>query len=307
MTRFEVARHAESSGGRRRPTRFRAPRDGVLSQAMRAAYRRDGFVVLEGFLDAPGCRSLMARASELVQGFEPGENPTVFSTRSHRHAQDAYFLESGDKVRFFLEEDALDEHGVPRGPTALSMNKIGHALHDLDPTFAHFSRDRRIEATVRSLGVGDPLLLQSMYLFKPPRIGAEVVWHQDATFIHTEPSSVVGLWFALEKATRENGCLWALPGHQRGPLKRRFRRHASSVTMDTLDDSPWPVDEAVPLEVDAGTLVLLHGLLPHGSGPNRSAHSRQAYSLHVVDGRCRYGEHNWLRRDPELPLRGFGS
>jgi phytanoyl-CoA hydroxylase len=59
------------------------------------------------------------------------------------------------------------------------------------------------------------------------------------------------------------------------------------------------------LEAKRGTLVALHGLLPHYSGANRSVRSRHAYTLHVIDGACRYPADNWLRRGPEMPLRGF--
>jgi phytanoyl-CoA hydroxylase len=46
-------------------------------------------------------------------------------------------------------------------------------------------------------------------------------------------------------------------------------------------------------------------LLPHFSGPNQSDRSRHAYTLHVIEGECRYPADNWLRRGPVLPLRGF--
>ena len=68
------------------------------------------------------------------------------------------------------------------------------------------------------------LLLQSMYIFKQPNIGGEVTCHQDATFLYTEPLRMVGLWFALEDATIENGCLWVIPGGHRLGLKSRFVR-----------------------------------------------------------------------------------
>jgi phytanoyl-CoA hydroxylase len=77
----------------------------------------------------------------------------------------------------------------------------------------------------------------------------------------------------------------------------------------TVDPAPWPQDGPgggfVPLEAPKGTLVALHGLLPHRSGPNRSERSRHAYTLHAVDGRARYAAGNWLQRGPELPFRGF--
>jgi phytanoyl-CoA hydroxylase len=57
--------------------------------------------------------------------------------------------------------------------------------------------------------------------------------------------------------------------------------------------------------VEKGTLVVLHGLLPHKSGANTSPRSRHAYSLHLIDGTATYPEDNWLRRSPEMPPRGF--
>ena len=159
---------------------------------------------------------------------------------------------------------------------------------------------------VAELGVTHPLLLQSMYIFKQPRIGGEVTWHQDSTFLYTEPPSVIGLWFALEDATIENGCLYVLPGGHRLGLKSRFRRDGKGgVVTDVLDHSPLLTERAVPLEARKGTLVVLHGLLPHASGPNRSAISRHAYTLHVIDGNAAYPADNWLQRDPQMPARGF--
>jgi phytanoyl-CoA hydroxylase len=72
-----------------------------------------------------------------------------------------------------------------------------------------------------------------------------------------------------------------------------------------LDNSPWPEEELVPLEVKKGTLIVLHPLLPHLSRENRSAKSRHAYTLHIIDASVKYPEENWLQRAPEMPLRGF--
>ena len=153
--------------------------------------------------------------------------------------------------------------------------------------------------------MADPLLLQSMYIFKQPHIGGEVNCHQDSTFLYTEPLSVIGFWFALEDATLENGCLWGIPGEHNGPLRQRFLRRDGKMVIDQLDNSPFPEDENVPLEVPKGSLILLHGKMPHRSGPNRSDKSRHAYTLHVIDGACAYPADNWLIREPSLPLRGF--
>lgn len=262
------------------------------------AYRRDGFLVLPGFMPSHDCDALQARAHELVAAFDPGPVRTVFSTRDQGHARDAYFRDSGGAVRFFFEEQATDQ------PVAQALNKIGHALHDLDPVFSRVSRRPELAGLARALGLERPLLLQSMYLFKQPRIGAEVGWHQDASYLYTRPITVTGLWIALDDADRDNGCLMALPGAHRGPLRQRFHRSGEAMVTRTLDPAPWPDTEPVAIEAARGTLVVLHGLLPHGSAPNRSMRPRHAYALHVIDGCAEYASDNWLQR-PDLPLRGF--
>lgn len=263
-----------------------------------AAYERDGFLVLEGFLPPADCVALQVRAAELVAAFDPGPVRTVFSARDQNHARDRYFRDSGGAIRFFFEEQATDQ------PVPLALNKIGHALHDLDPVFDRVSRQPRLAKLARALGLTQPLLLQSMYLFKQPHIGAEVGWHQDATYLHTQPSTVTGFWIALDNSDRNNGCLMVLPGAHRGPLRERFVCDGDRMVTRVLDATPWPDVASVALEVRRGALVVLHGLLPHASAPNRSARARHAYALHLIDGRAEYATDNWLQR-PEQPLRGF--
>jgi phytanoyl-CoA hydroxylase len=142
-----------------------------------------------------------------------------------------------------------------------------------------------------------------MYIFKQPNIGGEVVCHQDSTFLYTEPDSVVGFWVALEDATVENGCLWVNEGGHKGPLRKLFTKHFHAMKMITLDETPFDKN-VIPIEVKKGTLVMLHGRLPHYSLENTSNKSRHAYTLHVIDGNKKYPKENWLQR-PKLKLKGF--
>ncbi|HNP62860.1 MAG TPA: phytanoyl-CoA dioxygenase family protein [Woeseiaceae bacterium] len=286
--------------------RYRAPEDGQLSDEMLHDFRRQGCLILTDFVPATECRKLKARARELIDRFDPSSVKSIFSAMEQTQLGDSYFEESGDKIRFFFEKDAFDSNGQLQQSKEDSLNKIGHAMHDLDPVFDAFSRTAKLEAVVNSLEYETPVILQSMYILKPPRIGGEVYCHQDSTFLYTEPESCTGFWFALEDATIDNGCMHFIPGAHRGPLKELHHRGSDGkMGFKTLDHTPWPKGATRPAEATAGTLVIFDGRAPHMSGPNRSARSRHAYTIHVIDKNSHYPAGNWLQRGPDLPLRGF--
>jgi phytanoyl-CoA hydroxylase len=279
----------------------------MLTLAQQDRYQADGYLVLPGFKSADEVAALRQRAQQIVEAFDADSHHAIFSTsdQARRSAGDD-FLASAEGIQCFFEEEAFDAQGRLRQAKALSINKIGHAMHDLDPVFERFSRNAALAALADDLGLVDPQVWQSMYIFKQPGIGGEVAWHQDASFFDTTPSTVTGFWFALEDATQANGCLWVQPGGHRGPLRERFVREGDTLRMEPLDTLPWPdIRSAVPVEVAAGTLVCFQGKLPHWSAPNRSDRSRHAYTLHATDGRATYAPHNWLRRGAGLPVRGF--
>ncbi|NNE57019.1 MAG: phytanoyl-CoA dioxygenase family protein [Hellea sp.] len=269
-------------------------------------FHNDGYLVLKDFKDQSELDDLRRAALNIVDAFDAESHKSIFTTQNQTAVLDEYFKGSGDKVRCFFEAGAFDADGQLAHAKALSINKIGHAMHDLNPEFEAFSRDRRLAEIFERLGNEDPKIWQSMYIFKQPRIGGTVDWHQDATFFYTEPLSVITLWFAIDDATLDNGCLWVSKSGDGFPLKERFELINDSLTMTSLDDTPWPTTEAaIPLEVAAGTLILFKGRLPHYSAPNSSNKARHAYTMHVTDGRTDYAPSNWIQRGADFPARGF--
>lgn len=301
--------------GADRTSAYADPMGAALSDQQIEQYHRDGFLVMPDFVDTVACARLRDAANAIVDDFTPNERRTVFTTKEQERVSDGDFLASGRGVWCFFEEDAFDDRGELRQAKSLSINKIGHAMHDLDPEFEAFSYTQDLADVATDIGLAEALALQSMYIFKQPHIGGEVGCHQDATFLVTEPMSVTGFWFAIEDATLQNGCLWAAPGGHRTSLRTLFKRSGfkrsgpldtDGTHFDLLDPAPLPSpSDLVPLPVPAGTMVILHGLLPHWSDVNRSATSRHAYSLHCIDATTTYPDWNWIQPTDELPLRSL--
>jgi phytanoyl-CoA hydroxylase len=274
-----------------------------LDKEMLNFWNDNGYLIIEDFKTHEECDELINRSKKLIEEQDFNNQQSVFDTVSQSHNDDNYFLESGDKIRFFFEEKAnLDEENVKTNKQYI-VNKIGHALHDLDDKFIAFSKNEQLDQIARAIGFHDPLLLQSMYIFKQPKIGGEVVCHQDSTFLITEPESTVGFWFALEDANKDNGCLQVASGGHKGPLRKLFKRENNQMKMEELSNEPFPETDTF-VEVKKGTLVLLHGRLPHYSCENKSPNSRHAYTIHAIDGKSKYLDYNWLQR-PDLKLNGF--
>ncbi|KAF5193202.1 Phytanoyl-coa dioxygenase domain-containing protein 1-like [Thalictrum thalictroides] len=258
------------------------------------------YLVIESFAKPNEIQDMRNRMDYLLDGFDCSTS-SVFSSKNQKQLTDDHFYDSADKISFFFEEKAFTDDGKLKHPKELSINKVGHALHEHDPVFKSFCQSEQISHMLVSFGYKRPVIIQSMYIFKQPGIGGEVVPHQDNSFLYTEPPSCTGLWLALEDATVTNGCLWAIPGSHKNGLVRRFIRNEKGVHFNRPSPS-YDQKDFVSIEVKAGSLVIIHGDLIHQSFENQSPKSRHALSLHVVDTEsCVWAPDNWLRRkvDPE--------
>ncbi len=274
-------------------------------KTLREKFLEDGFLVFENFNTPDECEAVMRRGKELAEEFDYKGNASIFQTSEQTKTTDDYFLASGENISFFFEKDAFQADGELKTDIFHSLNKIGHALHDLDPVYNHFTRSPQMKQLAGELGLQDYLIIQSMHILKHARIGGVVDIHQDATFLYTEPESCIGFWYALEDATIENGCLWAKPGGHRTSLRSRFQRKSGGGTeFITMSEDPFIAEDMIPLEVKKGTCIVIDGMLPHYSLPNTSGKSRQAYAIHTIDKHKHYPKTNWLQRDLSS-LSGF--
>ncbi len=284
---------------------FAAPEDGRLTPEMLAAFGDAGVIILKGFAEAQACAALREHTVALVERNAPATPENIFSTKSNIQLTDNYFERSAANISFFFEEETPGVSDGANGPKAARLNKMGHAMHDLDPVFDEFSRTEKLANAAASLGIADPKIIQSMYIFKPPGIGGEVVCHQDSTYLLTEPESCIGFWFAIDDADAENGAMAFIPGAHKGPLRQLNARESDGVLRTrVVDETPFD-GEPVLAPARRGDLVIFHGRAPHMSAANRSPRPRHAYTLHIVDGAARWPAENWLQRPAEMPFRGF--
>mmetsp|Transcript_56736 Transcript_56736/g.159273 ORF Transcript_56736/g.159273 Transcript_56736/m.159273 type:complete len:338 (-) Transcript_56736:208-1221(-) len=298
-------------------------------------FERDGFLVVKGFAPAEELERMRSRMLELIGQWDPEKTMApVFTTdgdQVERQGSSDYFLDSADRIHFFLEKGAVKDDGRLKEGVAKerSLNKVGHGLHVADPVFRSYAHSDKVTGLVAELGWRDPVLPQSMYIFKQPAIGGEVTSHQDSSFLYTTPrQTCLGLWLSLHAATLENGCLWARPGSHREPVRRLFVRNpahfeggdaaAPQMIFETLDkdSKAWQWEGKLPaasdtperqglydagfrpVECEPGDLVVIHGSVDHLSLANTSGRQRETFQLHLVEGPSEgvtWSPRNWLQ------------
>ena len=268
---------------------------------------QDGYLVIEDFYSPNECDRLRERAFQIVAEADLTQHPVItFNTRDNQQSRTDYFITSGDKIRFFFEEGAVDENGKLKAPPEKALNKIGHALHALDSEFQKATLSEKVKAIAGSLGLKKPAVVQSMVIFKQAKFGGVVNCHQDSTFLYTTPMNLTGFWIALEDADLENGCLWFVPGSHRNGITQRMIRTTQDGCLGTTVEGKAPsqrAEEFVAVPVKRGTLVLIHGEVVHKSGENVSERSRNIYTFHLYDaGTSEWSEDNWLQPTQSLPF-----
>lgn len=241
---------------------------------------------------------------QLVEDMDPKQHHTVFSSEKQNY-RDNYFMNSSDKIGYFFEDGALDENGKLQVEKQVSLNKIGHALHVLTPAFRKVTFSEQIKNAISSLGYDDPVITQSMYIFKQPRLGGAVLPHQDATYLYTEPSlKVMGVWIALEDTTLDNGCLQFIPGSHKDGIYGDYRmvRNPESEGPRCIhigEKHSFSEDKFVAEPIKKGSMIFIDGLVVHSSKKNTSAKSRHIYTFHIYDHKhVTWNSRNWLQPTP---------
>lgn len=228
--------------------------DEVLTDSDIAQYRRNGYVILRGLLSersVAACREALAdlasgriAARETVLMFESGTAPETI-------APDQRELTIRKYMDYVEDAPALK---------AAAMNRRLHRALD------------------QLLGQGR-VLFQEMALVKPPRIGQDKPWHQDAAYFRiSDPGLIVGVWIALDPALRQNGCMEVVPASHLGGAVPHV--HENDFNRCRIVDDKLREDERVALEMQPGDALIFSALLHHYTAPNQSDLRRRAIQFH---------------------------
>lgn len=272
-----------------------------LSKEQVSFFNQNGYLYLPKLIRNTEIAEAKRRAYEHIDSWTPSNNHPVFTTNDQNRVSDDYFFKSAYQISFFFEESVKP----PIVNKRTAINKIGHALHDLDNVFRKFSYRSEYKQLLTDLGYNNPQIVQSMFIIKGPKVGGEIKAHQDCSYIISEPASCLGIWVALEDASPENACMYAVPGsHKNGTQVFWERKNSEMVYSNSYQ---YSTSNAICLEAKAGTVILLHGDLIHWSEQNRSEKSRHAYTLHIVEGDYKWSDRNWLQRPSYFPFRTWDS
>jgi phytanoyl-CoA hydroxylase len=238
-----------------------------------AFYREHGYLVVRRAFEERAVADAIEGLSHLIAGGRPDFEEIWFEARARERLEKLSPEERQDAVRKLMGFVAFD----------VRLAALAHAPALLD-------------AIGRLMGGRRPALFQDMAMLKPPLLGREKPWHQDhAYFDFPLGTPVVGVWIALDEATRENGCMQVLPGmHRTGPIVHFQRRDWQICDTEMLGR------RSVAAPLAPGGLLFFDGLLPHGTPSNRSARRRRAVQFH-------YAPDDATKAPPEARLAVFGS
>ncbi len=202
-------------------------------------FSESGFLVVENAFSNQEIEALRAEATSICRG-ERGEVRGAPET----------------------SETSTDEDVLRQVLCIHFPHKISSLIHE------NLAHPAFVDVLTKTIGP-NVKCMQSMLFIKASGKPGQA-WHQDEVYIPTRDRSLTGGWIALDDATVENGCLWVIPGsHKNGVMY--FQEWHGDRRFDCSEEAqrfPYSNDDAIPVEVKAGSIVFFNGYLLHRSLPN---------------------------------------
>jgi len=227
------------------------------------SYQENGFLVIENFLDAEETTHWSRTTDEAVA-------QRLASTSPHLNNQ-------GDPDNYYAQ--------VFTQCLKLADSHAGMRALMLDPRLG------RVAATLA--GVDGIRIWHDQALYKPP-FGNPTGWHLDNPYWSFSSRDSLSIWVALDDATRDNGCLYYVPGTHKTATWQNAGIGQNQADLFKVYP-PWREIGTVGCPCPAGSAVFHNGLCAHGAGANMTNKPRRAMTCaYMPDGSTFNGTRNIL-------------
>lgn len=232
-----------------------------ITQEMLDFYWENGYVVARELLDAADLERWIERLGQIVSGeVAPAEGMLV------------------------MKDVMVAKGKVVPGSQLEAVAKIQD--YEKDPVLDSYTTHPRVLDCIERFVGHDVQTIHTMLINKPPNVDGRHPLHQDLLYFPFRPADrIVASWTALERVTKENGCLVVIPGSHRGELLE----HENPKDIEWLNAAYFGarevdgvMEDRVHLEMEPGDTVFFHPILLHGSGRNRTQGFRRAISAHYT-------------------------
>lgn len=219
-------------------------------------FNTDGYLILQNFIEPAHVRKVAARFDPLFKGeFETTVPP--------------------DEWRWVSGRDPLDVTRMIWNGWKSDLTVAELALNELVGLWC-----------AKLSGWTGARLNQEGCIWKPPG-AAGLAFHQDASYNRwVVPCEVITCWIALDDSNAENGSIEYVKGSHRwgvGPKPQDFHKPTDHQAMVKQTARELGKElEIMAVAVPAGGVSFHHGLLWHGSGPNRSSQERRVLAVHSM-------------------------
>ena len=221
----------------------------TLTDAQKAQYENDGYLIVKNFVSAEEAKLLydIATGDDVLKG-----KTFDFNDQSGKSTKLALWFTPGD-----------DTYGLLTRSEAMV-----HAVQDL-------------------LGEGEVCHFHSKLMQKEPQVGGAWEWHQDYGYWYKNgflfPDAMISVMLALTEANKKNGCLQVLKGtHKMGRVEHNFAGEQQGADMDFVNEALGRF-ERVYVELEPGDILFFHSNILHMSEANTSDKARwsmiSAYNL----------------------------
>lgn len=211
---------------------------GVISDELVSAYHEDGYILVRGMLD-PEEIGLLSRAAR--------------------------------------EDRVLDQKSFGKGDGEGGIVRLSLWNHPTDTIYGMIARAESIVGSAAKLLGDEPYHYHSKMIMKDAKVGGAWTWHQDYGYWYQNgviSPNLTSAYIAVDKATRENGCLQVIRGsHKLGRIEHVLSGDQAGADQERVDEI-LKRHELVYVEMEPGDVLFFHSNMLHRSDQNRSDNPR---------------------------------